>query len=170
WRDLHDYLSQPEVVEYEPYDVYSEDQAREESVGRAADPAFWAIEVRSEAKVVGNVWLGEGGQDTHELGYVFNARYWGNGFAAEACQALIEWAFAQGTHRIVAKCNPLNQPSWRLLERLGFRREGAWSRTSTSAETTTGIRCGRTPTSTRCWPASGICLPTVSAATEGAHG
>lgn len=124
WRDLHDYLSQLEVVEYEPYDVYSEDQAKEESVGRAADPAFWAIELRSEAKVIGNVWLGEGGQDTRELGYVFNARYWGNGFAAEACQALIEWAFAHGTHRIVAECNPLNQPSWRLLERLGFRREG----------------------------------------------
>ena len=124
WRDLHDYLSQPEVVEHEPYDVFSEEQAKQEAIGRAADPAFWAVESRSEAKVIGNVWLGEGGQDTRELGYVFNARYWGNGFAAEACRALIEWAFAQGTHRIVAECNPLNQASWRLLERLGFRREG----------------------------------------------
>ena len=54
WRDLHDYLSQPEVVEHEPYDVFSEEQARQEAIGRAADPAFWAVESRSEAKVIGN--------------------------------------------------------------------------------------------------------------------
>ena len=27
-------------------------------------------------------------------------------------------------HRVIAMCNPLNEPSWRLLERLGMRREG----------------------------------------------
>ena len=26
--------------------------------------------------------------------------------------------------RVVAMCNPLNVPSWKLLERLGLRREG----------------------------------------------
>lgn len=124
WVDLHDYLSRPEVVAYEPYEVFSEAQAKEETIRRSADPAFWAVESRSEARVIGNVWLGESGPETRELGYVFNVRDWGNGFASEACRELIAWAFAQGTHRIAAECNPLNRASWRLLERLGFRREG----------------------------------------------
>ncbi|MBK7820993.1 MAG: GNAT family N-acetyltransferase [Tessaracoccus sp.] len=124
WRDLHDYLSRPEVVAYEPYDVYSEAQAREESARRAEDPAFWAVEARGEARVVGNVWLGENGVETRELGYVFNSRDWGKGFASEACRELVGWAFSEGTRRIVAECNPLNLASWQLLERLGFRREG----------------------------------------------
>ena len=31
WQDLHEYLSDEEVVKYEPYDIYSEDQAKEEA-------------------------------------------------------------------------------------------------------------------------------------------
>ena len=32
-------------------------------------------------------------------------------------------AFAAGVHRIYAECDPENENSWRLLERLGFSRE-----------------------------------------------
>ena len=31
--------------------------------------------------------------------------------------------FRDGAHRVYAECDPRNLPSWRLLERLGFRRE-----------------------------------------------
>ena len=40
--------------------------------------------------------------------------------AAKSCAALIRKAFSEGVHRIYAECDPLNEASWRLLERLGF--------------------------------------------------
>ena len=58
-----------------------------------------------------------------KLGYVFNQRYWGFGYAKESCEALIGDSFSNGVHRIYAECDLCNEASWRLLERLGFVRE-----------------------------------------------
>jgi RimJ/RimL family protein N-acetyltransferase len=47
------------------------------------------------------------------------------GYATESAEAVIKEAFENlGARRIIAMCNPNNEPSWRLLERLGMRREG----------------------------------------------
>jgi RimJ/RimL family protein N-acetyltransferase len=78
--------------------------------------------------VIGNIYLAQQEPQeirTWELGYVFNAAYWGKGYASEACMAIMEYAFdTLRAHRIVAMCNPKNVASWKLLERLNFRREG----------------------------------------------
>jgi RimJ/RimL family protein N-acetyltransferase len=62
---------------------------------------------------------------TYELGYIFNPGDQGRGYATEAARALVGHAFAMmAAHRVVAHCNPANTASWRLLERIGFVREG----------------------------------------------
>lgn len=124
WPDLYEYLSQPETVRYEPYDPFDETQARAEAARRAGDEAFWAVCLRETGKVIGNVYLARGEFETWELGYVFNGRFRGRGYATEAARALVSAAFAQeGAHRVIAMCNPENTASWRLMERLGMRRE-----------------------------------------------
>jgi RimJ/RimL family protein N-acetyltransferase len=129
WRDLHEYLSQPEVVQFEPYDIFAEAASQREAARRAGDPAFWAVCLRDGGKLIGNIYLSKQEYDTWELGYVFNKRYHGMGYATEAARALLENVFTnQNARRVVAMCNPLNAPSWRLLERLGFRREGHFIR------------------------------------------
>lgn len=122
--DLYEYLSQSETVKYEPYDVFTEEQAMAEAAGRASDPAFLAVCLKDEGKLIGNLYFGRRPFDSRELGFVFNSRYWGQGFAAEAAAALLDAAFEQGVHRVFAECSPDNRRSWRLLERLGMRREG----------------------------------------------
>ena len=53
------------------------------------------------------------------------SRYQGNGYATEAARALVNDAFTNNNaHRVIARCNVLNTASWKLLERLGMRREG----------------------------------------------
>lgn len=32
WQDLHEYLSDEKVVKFEPYDIYSENQSKEEAI------------------------------------------------------------------------------------------------------------------------------------------
>ena len=36
---------------------------------------------------------------------------------------MIAQAFREGAHRIYAECDPRNDPSWKLLEKAGMRRE-----------------------------------------------
>ena len=125
WEDLHEYLSDGQVVRYEPYEVFTEDESRREAARRSNDPAFWAVCLKDSGKLIGNLYLAGQPFDTWELGYVFNASYQGKGYATEAAACLMDHAFGRlGARRVTAMCNPLNTASWRLLERLGMRREG----------------------------------------------
>ncbi|WP_431074555.1 GNAT family N-acetyltransferase [Microbacterium phyllosphaerae] len=59
-----------------------------------------------------------------ELGWVLDPRYTGRGYATEAIRAVIGVCFgALGLRRVHAGCFADNEPSWRLMERLGMRRE-----------------------------------------------
>lgn len=125
WRDVFEYLSQEEVVRYEPYDVFTEEQSRQETKCRSEDSHFWAVCLKDSGKVIGNIYLAKQAFDTWELGYVFNKHHQGKGYATEAARVVVDDAFTrQGARRVVAMCNPLNEQSWKLLERLGMRREG----------------------------------------------
>ncbi len=125
WENLHEYLSDEQVVCYEPYNVFTADESRLEAIRRSNDPAFWAVCLKDGGKLIGNIYLAGQPFDTWELGYVFNASYQGKGYATEAAACLLDHVFGKlGARRVAAMCNPLNTASWRLLERLGMRREG----------------------------------------------
>lgn len=62
---------------------------------------------------------------TWELGYIFNPAFRGRGYASQAAEALICHAFKhQNIHRVMARCSVENIASWKLLEKIGFTREG----------------------------------------------
>lgn len=59
-----------------------------------------------------------------ELGWVLDPWYAGRGLATEAVAALLRICFEDlGLRRVVANCFADNEASWRLMERLGMRRE-----------------------------------------------
>lgn len=125
WQDLYEYLSDEEVIKFKPYDTYSENQAKEDAVNRANSDIFYAVCLKETGKVIGNLSFMKGDFDTWELGYVFNRKYQGNGYATESAEKLVDYAFSNlGARRIIAMCSPLNTRSWKLLERLKMRREG----------------------------------------------
>lgn len=60
-----------------------------------------------------------------EVGYALRSDRWGRGLAAEAVALALDWGFRTlALHRVEASIDPRNDASRRLLERLGFRREG----------------------------------------------
>lgn len=122
-EDLYEYLSDPEVVKYEPYKVMSREETKDNLHYRIGSDEFYAVELKDTHKVIGNVYFGHRDFHSMELGYVFNYNYQKKGYATEACQAFITDAFAGNTHRIFAECDPQNKNSWILLERLGFLKE-----------------------------------------------
>jgi RimJ/RimL family protein N-acetyltransferase len=59
-----------------------------------------------------------------EVGWIFDPDYQGQGYATEAANAMLDLAFGPGDmHRVAARCDVRNEASWRLMERLGMRRE-----------------------------------------------
>ena len=59
-----------------------------------------------------------------ELGWVFHPDHTGRGYATEAARALIRICFTElGLRRVTAGCFAANEASWRLMERVGMRRE-----------------------------------------------
>lgn len=59
-----------------------------------------------------------------ELGWVLDPGHVGHGYASEAVRELIRICFEDlGLHRVTAACFADNEESWRLMERVGMRRE-----------------------------------------------
>ena len=70
--------------------------------------------------------VGKGDARQAEIGSTSPARTQGSGYAAEAVLRLLDCAFGKvDLHRVVATTDQRNEPSSRLLERLGMRREGS---------------------------------------------
>jgi RimJ/RimL family protein N-acetyltransferase len=60
-----------------------------------------------------------------ELGYWIGVPYWGRGYATAAAKALVRIVFEQyGVAELYSSCLVRNRPSFRVLEKTGFRHVG----------------------------------------------
>lgn len=126
--------SDPEVARYLYQGPLSADETRsrlERDMGLSAWSAEgdWlsvAVVERATGLTIGDVafhWVSERDR-TAEVGFVFDPRYQGKGFATEAARALLDWAFTEaGFHRVIGRTEARNAPSARVLEKLGMRLE-----------------------------------------------
>jgi len=90
------------------------------------DRIVLAVETAEGGKLVGEVSLIWRSVEARqgELGWIFHPDHQGRGYATEATNALLDLGFGPADmHRIFARCDARNQSSWRLMERLGMRRE-----------------------------------------------
>lgn len=89
----------------------------------AKQPMFAVV---LDGKVIGGINLGvDKAHELAELGYSIAREHWGQGLTAEACRALIGWAFpAYDLRKIFARADEKNRGSWRVMEKLGMTREG----------------------------------------------
>lgn len=95
----------------------------------ARDEAYTFFLFReSDDAMIGGLSLGHvrrGVSQAATLGYWMGEPYAGKGYMTSAVRAVASYAFdRQGMHRVEAACLPNNEPSRRLLERVGFQKEG----------------------------------------------
>lgn len=57
-------------------------------------------------------------------GYILGAAHWGQGYATEACRAMVDLARTRGDRRVEAYCHADHAPSARVLEKSGLLFEG----------------------------------------------
>lgn len=127
-ESLHPTLSDPETMQWwstGPHKSLAETQtyvARNSERGEGW--RCWAI-TRDGGGAMGWVVLIEKRAAVQEVGYILDRRQWGQGLAREAVGRVIDHAFSTlALRRVFADTDPENGASIRLLEGLGFRREG----------------------------------------------
>ena len=83
-----------------------------------------AIELKSENRLIGLLTLLCRNHKQAAIGWALGVDYRGQGYATKAAAALINYGFQElGLHRIEASTSRDNTASWKLMERLGMRRE-----------------------------------------------
>jgi len=122
--------SDPRVVRYWAWPAWTSIEQAHDYITRMApkpDSLPLVAARRVEGDVVGTVSLYQINAQNRraELGYALRQALWGQGYASEMVGAVLAHAFdALGLHRIEADIDPRNDASARLLERMGFLREG----------------------------------------------
>jgi RimJ/RimL family protein N-acetyltransferase len=87
----------------------------------------WGVTLHDDDRVIGTCTLCRLDliSKRAEVGFALGRVYWGHGYMSEALEALFGLAFDElQLRRIEADVDPRNGASIRLLERLGFQREG----------------------------------------------
>ncbi len=87
---------------------------------RDAGFSRYAVELKRNGELVGMCGFAPV-EDYIDLGYRFDQRHWGLGFATEAARAVVEDGFAHhGFTEIVGMAHPENSSSIGVLKKLGF--------------------------------------------------
>ncbi len=138
WRDadrqpFHALCNDPHVMEFlgPPQTREETDAAIDRQNGFAASLGycFWAVERREDGAFLGFCGMKPGPEGTPtegemEIGWRLGAEHWGQGYAREAAQACLDWAWAStGAATIAAITVIENVRSWGLMERLGMIRD-----------------------------------------------
>ena len=87
----------------------------------------WGIERKDDGALLGTCTLFSihHGNMRAELGYCLHSAHWRRGYMGEALATLIDHSFhALKLRRLEADVDPDNASSLRILDRMGFRREG----------------------------------------------
>jgi ribosomal-protein-alanine N-acetyltransferase len=126
-------FSDPEVARYWSREPWTDLAQAEESIRAILAGLEDGSEVRfgiallDSGELIGNVGLHHffGQNRRCEIGYAIGSKYWGQGYATEALRAAIRHGFdVLDLNRIEADIDPRNIGSAKVLEKLGFRKEG----------------------------------------------
>lgn len=118
----------PEVMRYMPRSADAPDVRAKNVFGfftqlrEQQRVGAWVISRRTDGQFMGHSILAHREAfGEPELGYALGKEFWGQGFATEIARAVVQYGFEQvRLPRIFGVVFPENEPSWRILKRLGF--------------------------------------------------
>jgi ribosomal-protein-alanine N-acetyltransferase len=130
---LYRIFSHPEVMRYWGAPALANRDAALQLVNEIHDgfrrqaALKWGIARRTDNQIIGTTTLFNLNFDNRrcEVGYGLDRAEWGKGYMLETLRALLDYAFnVLDLHRIEADVDPRNMNSIRIVEKLGFQREG----------------------------------------------
>lgn len=132
--DAHDvfaYRSDPEIYRFQNFKPGTIEEAID-FISRCAqtpniEGSWYQLGVFFNNKLIGDLGLHFLGPNNSqvEIGYTIARPYQRNGYGKECVVNILDFLFVTlKKHRVIASVDPMNEASVRLLEKLGFRREG----------------------------------------------
>lgn len=132
--DLFLLYAKPHMTDYmEPLFEYEEERQYElnyiEYIYKLYGFGMWLIYSRTTGKLIGRAGIEVrescDRENQAELGFAIDSDLWNQGYAFEVCSKIIELARDEyGLTSLIARCDPKNQASRRLLTKLGFTHVG----------------------------------------------
>ena len=130
--DLQRYAVRPEFYRYLPIPAQTPESVRaflemELAQARRGGRYVFAIQLKPAGPVIGSVRveMRNPANDSGDIGYALDRDHQGRGYATEAVACVLDFGFGfLRLHRIWATADVENTASWRLMARLGMRREG----------------------------------------------
>lgn len=84
----------------------------------------YAVVLKETGETIGSCELAFTDKDPAELAWELHRDYWRKGYGTEIGFTLLNLGFGKlGLRRIVADCNTLNQGSYKIMQKIGMRRE-----------------------------------------------
>ncbi len=131
---VHSYASVAENVQYMLWGPNDESQTKAfimQAVAQSKEKPCknyqYAAVLKASQKLIGGCNLAILGNDEAEIGWILHRDCWKQGFGTEMGKRIVEFGFCElGLHRIIARCDTENNGSWRVMERIGMRREGCF--------------------------------------------
>jgi ribosomal-protein-alanine N-acetyltransferase len=124
-RDYFQIFSNPNICKFDDFEPISLDKARSDvgrivaDYGTDASENEYAVELKSRRKVIG-VLCAKQEQGAIYVGYHFNEKFHGKGYALEAMTAFIFWLHKNTGREILAVTDTRNERSINLLLNMGF--------------------------------------------------
>ena len=121
----------PEVMQYFPKPYSQAESLRlyqsiQDEV-KAYGYSLWAVEEKTSQEFIGLVGLHHSdlrifaGKEAVEIGWRLRKEFWNRGYATEAAQACLDFAFQQaGLSEVYSFTSLLNQPSQKVMQKLGM--------------------------------------------------
>lgn len=128
---IHSYASVPENITYMIWGPNTEEQTKlfinmaiENAEKEPCTNFQYAVVLKDTGKLIGGCDLAISG-DEAEIGWILNKDYWKQGLGTEMGDAMLEFGFSNmNIRRIIAHCDSENYGSYRIMEKIGMRREG----------------------------------------------
>lgn len=131
-ESIYKLLSDPEVVKYDTFELFTDIKQASNLIEwfseefRRERAIFWGISLKSQSEIIGFCKCEiEIPKIRADFGYDLRAEYWNRGIMTEALGAVIDFTFNKvDVNRIEASVSIENNASIRVLEKLGFAKEG----------------------------------------------
>lgn len=119
------YLSAPRTNCFMDEKLHNINEAKKEVLRRSQDEWQYAVCLKENDCIIGNLFAEKENSDTFNIGWHFNRQYEGKGFAYESTKAFFNILFMRmGARRIYCYVEEDNFRSQKLCEHLNMRKEG----------------------------------------------
>ena len=128
---VHSYARNEENFNFMPFPTNTEEVTRqkiasfiEKAEKNPIKNYNWAITLKDNGRMIGGCVFDVNGT-CGEIGWMLHRDFWQQGYGTEVGFALLKFGFETlNSRRIIAECNAENTGSWRIMEKIGMRREG----------------------------------------------